>query len=127
MDVASTTWNSVSDMGRREKRVEGNSVEKRDPEVKQDAEEEGDNRGRRAVWPVALAVVRNGWEEGKAGSRHLDCIDGGVFTGNKRTEGERGRLENEFYFILAAFGVFYIQQATGSIAQFHSISLRGKG
>lgn len=51
----------ISDMGRREKTVEGSSVEKRDPEVNQDAEEECDNRGRRAVWPVALAVVRNGW------------------------------------------------------------------
>lgn len=41
MDVASSaTWNSVSDMGRREKTVEKSSVEKRDPEVKQDAQEE---------------------------------------------------------------------------------------
>lgn len=51
----------------------------------------------------------------------------GMFTENKRTEGERGRLGKEFYFILAAFGVFHIQQATGSIVQFLSISLRGKG
>lgn len=50
----------------------------------------------------------------------------GVFTENKRTEGERGRLGKEFYFILAEFGVFCVLQATGYIAQFLSIPLEAR-
>lgn len=50
----------------------------------------------------------------------------GVFTENKRTEGERGRLGKEFYFILAEFGVFCVLQAMGYIAQFLSIPLEAR-